>query len=44
MFNKELYVVIDETNTHINVVNKIQHIDTGDKLDVEHERLIKCFF
>ena len=44
MFNKELYVVLNETITHINVVNRIQNINTGEILEVAHEELIKCFF
>ena len=44
MFNKELYVVLNETITHVNVINTIQNINTGDIVEVAHEELIKCFF
>jgi hypothetical protein len=44
MFNKELYIVVNENITHINVINRIQNVNTGDIIDVPHEELIKCLF
>ena len=44
MFNKELYVVLNEAITQVNVINTIQNINTGDIVEVAHEELIKCFF
>jgi len=44
MFNKELYLVIDERKTHTTSVNRIRHYETEEEIEVPHELLIKCYF
>jgi len=41
MYNKRVYRVIGETKTHINSINRIVDLETGEELDVAHEELIQ---
>jgi hypothetical protein len=41
MYNKRVYRVIGETKTHINSINRIIDLETGEELDVAHEELIQ---
>jgi len=44
MYNKRPYIVIGETKTHINSINRIRDLFTGEELDVAHEELIEILF
>lgn len=44
MYNKRRYNVIGERKTHINCINTIVDLETGEELDVEHEELFQILF